>query len=172
MSVQSIINRLNATFNNNVKNLLNYCNSNINSIMNSKLSNVTKNNNIKHIVRLCDPTYDLNDLNDLNYDVKIYDWKFTDGDNPPSDIIDKWKELLKLNVGPILIHCMAGLGRAPSIAAIGLIELKIKPFDAIKLIRDKRPGSINSKQLSFIMNYKPTNKKSCIFSKIFSCQYY
>lgn len=131
-----------------------------------------KNNNIKHIVRLCDPTYDLNDLNDLNYDVKIYDWKFTDGDNPPSDIIDKWKELLKLNVGPILIHCMAGLGRAPSIAAIGLIELKIKPFDAIKLIRDKRPGSINSKQLSFIMNYKPTNKKSCIFSKIFSCQYY
>ena len=49
MSIQSIIDGLNVTFNNNVQNLLNYCNSNIKSIMNSNLSNINKNNNIKQI---------------------------------------------------------------------------------------------------------------------------
>ena len=69
MSVQSIINRLNATFNNNVKNLLNYCNSNINSIMNSKLSNVTKNNNIKQIYNYFNTNYN-NLKNKLILDIK------------------------------------------------------------------------------------------------------
>ena len=39
MSIQSIINELNVTFNNNVKKLLDYCNSQTKSIMNSKFKN-------------------------------------------------------------------------------------------------------------------------------------
>ena len=131
-------------------------------IFNSQL----KEHKIKHIVRLCDPTYD---EKDLCHDVKIHDCIFADGDRPHLDIIVKWLELLKLNDGPILIHCMAGLGRAPTILAIGLIELKMDPFKAVKLIRDERPGSINSNQLKFIIDYKPTNKRTSFFCKIFGC---
>ncbi len=126
--------------------------------------NQIKEYNIKHIVRLCDLTYD---ESDLNHEIKIFDWKFIDGNEPPSDIIEKWKILLKSNTGPILIHCMAGLGRAPTIVAIGLIELKMETYNAIQLIRDKRPGSINNKQLKFLINYKPTNKKNNIFLRLF-----
>jgi hypothetical protein len=49
MSIQSIINGLNVTFSNNVKTLLNYCNSSIKNIINSKLSIINKNKNIKQI---------------------------------------------------------------------------------------------------------------------------
>ncbi len=123
-----------------------------------------KEHKIKHIVRLCDPTYD---KKDLDHEVVIHDCKYADGDEPPSDVINKWIELIKSNKDPILIHCMAGLGRAPTIVAIGLIELKMDSYKAVQLIRDKRPGSINSKQLKFLINYKPINKKTSIFSKIF-----
>jgi protein tyrosine phosphatase type 4A len=120
---------------------------------------------IKHIVRLCDPTYDEKDLN-LDYEIKIHEWKFADGDIPSNEIIENWKKLLEKNE-PIVIHCLAGLGRAPTIVAIGLIENNTNPYDVIKIIRDKRPGSINSKQLNFLINYKPTNKKTSFLSKFF-----
>ena len=44
MSIQSIINGLNVKFNNDVQKLLNYCNSIIKSIRNSKMSIANKNN--------------------------------------------------------------------------------------------------------------------------------
>jgi hypothetical protein len=69
MSIQSIINGLTATFNNNVKNLLNYCNSRIKSIMNSKLSIAAKNNNIKQIQNYFNTTYN-NLKNKLILDIK------------------------------------------------------------------------------------------------------
>jgi hypothetical protein len=69
MSIQSIINGLNITFNNNVKNLLNYCNSTIKSIMNSKLSITNKNNNIKQIKNYFNTNYN-NLKNKLNLDIK------------------------------------------------------------------------------------------------------
>lgn len=49
MSIEFIINELNAAFNNNVKNLLNYCNSSIKSISNSKLRASIKKINIQKI---------------------------------------------------------------------------------------------------------------------------
>jgi protein tyrosine phosphatase type 4A len=126
--------------------------------------NQVKEHKIKHIVRLCDPSYD---KKYFNHDIEIHDWEFADGDKPPLDIIEKWKALLTSTKEPILIHCRAGLGRAPTIVAIGLIELKMETYKAIELIRNKRPGSINSKQLKFLINYKPTSKKTSIFSRLF-----
>jgi protein tyrosine phosphatase type 4A len=118
-----------------------------------------KEHKIKHIVRLCDPSYD-----EKVFDVIIHDWQFKDGDIPSQDIIDKWKNLIKTNE-PILVHCVAGLGRAPTLVAIALIELNITSYDAVRLIRQTRPGAINTKQLQFILGYKPT--KTSFFSKIF-----
>ena len=69
MSIQTTINELNITFNNNVQNLLNYCNSTIKSIMNSKLSINNKNNNIKQIKKYFNTTYN-NLKNKLNLDIK------------------------------------------------------------------------------------------------------
>lgn len=69
MSLQSVINSLILTFNNNVQNLLNYCNSNIKSIMNTKTNIVVKNNIIKQIQTYFNTTY--NALkNKLNVDIK------------------------------------------------------------------------------------------------------
>ena len=69
MSLQSIINALTVTFNNNVQNLLNYYNSNIKSIMNSRLTNTVKNNNIKQMQNYFNTTY--NTLkNKLSLDIK------------------------------------------------------------------------------------------------------
>ena len=66
MSIQSIIRALNIRFNNDVTNLLNYCNSNIKSIISSKLSSI---NNIKNIQNYFNTNYN-NLKNKLNSDIK------------------------------------------------------------------------------------------------------
>jgi hypothetical protein len=69
MSLQSIVNALTATFNKNVQNLLNYYNSNIKSILNSRLPIIVKNNNIKQLQNYFNTTY--NTLkNKLKIDIK------------------------------------------------------------------------------------------------------
>lgn len=57
-----------------------------------------------------------------------------------SQIIDEWFELLKIKFkekpdGCIAVHCVAGLGRAPVLVALALIELGMKYEDAVELIR-------------------------------------
>ena len=69
MSIQTIINGLNATFNKNVQILLKYCNSAIKSTMNSILSTANKNNNIKKIQNYFNRSYK-NLKNKLNLDIK------------------------------------------------------------------------------------------------------
>ncbi|CDW91614.1 protein tyrosine phosphatase [Stylonychia lemnae] len=52
------------------------------------------------------------------------------------------------------IHCLAGLGRAPVLVAIALIEFGMNPEQAINLIRSQRVGAINHSQAQFILKYK------------------
>ena len=52
------------------------------------------------------------------------------------------------------IHCAAGLGRAPVMVAIALVEHGMEPFDAIAFVRKKRRGAINARQLKYIEEYK------------------
>ncbi len=53
---------------------------------------------------------------------------------------------------------MAGLGRAPVLVALALIELGMKFEDAVELIRTRRRGAINANQLAFLASYKPKGK--------------
>jgi len=87
---------------------------------------------------------------------------FDDGDPPPSDLQGRWLDLVeacffgkgkgtekKLEKGErISVHCIAGLGRAPVLVAIALIEFAaMEPLHAVTVIRASRRGAINMKQL-------------------------
>jgi len=122
--------------------------------------------NVRNLVRACDPTYSVELLR--NADIAVHDLPFPDGGFPPHDIVDKWLSLLKsafkdLEQETIGVHCVAGLGRAPVLVAIALIESGMNPLQAVEYIRERRRGSINMKQLQWLKNYKPKkNKGPCI----------
>lgn len=126
----------------------------------------------KDVVRVCEPTYKTEKL-DLE-GIRVLDWQFDDGNPPPSKIVDEWFNLLKSRFKEepgccVAVHCVAGLGRAPVLVALALIESGLKYEDAVELIRKKRRGAINAKQLSFLEHYRPKSRlkdknghKSCV----------
>jgi protein tyrosine phosphatase type 4A len=72
------------------------------------------------------------------------------------------KSLREARPTTIAVHCVAGLGRAPVLVAIALIELGMAPLDAIEYIREKRRGAFNKPQIMFLDSYKrkPTANKN------------
>ncbi|KAL9546655.1 hypothetical protein MBANPS3_006556 [Mucor bainieri] len=60
----------------------------------------------------------------------------------------------------IAAHCVAGLGRAPVLVAIALIEEGMEPLDSIAFIRSLRKGSINNRQLKYLESYKRRKRSS------------
>jgi len=117
---------------------------------------------VKHVVRACEPTYSAQPLQDAG--ITVYDWKFPDGGAPPNEILKDWKQLVsdvfknKNTNETIGIHCVAGLGRAPVLVAIALIEHGMEASDAIEYIRQRRRGAINASQLRFLRSYKSSAK--------------
>lgn len=53
----------------------------------------------------------------------------------------------------IAVHCVAGLGRAPVLVALALIDLGLTSRDAVHLVRQKRRGAFNRGQLGFLDLY-------------------
>eukprot|EP00164_Ancoracysta_twista_P000806 GFYU01001062.1.p1 GENE.GFYU01001062.1~~GFYU01001062.1.p1 ORF type:complete len:158 (+),score=54.71 GFYU01001062.1:943-1416(+) len=121
-----------------------------------------KKHNVGTIVRVCDPTYETDGL--AAEGIKVEEMPFPDGDAPPAEVVSKWLELVEAHSKggqAIAVHCVAGLGRAPVLVAIALIEKKMDPLEAVTMIRSKRRGAINTKQLAFVEQYKPKGK-DCI----------
>lgn len=124
-----------------------------------------KKNDVKVVVRCCEPTYSIEPLTEEG--IKVVDCVFDDGAPPPKNIVKQWLDLVveTFHEQPhscIAVHCVAGLGRAPALVAIALIEHGMKYHAAVEFIRQKRRGAINRKQLEFLENYKPTMKpKKC-----------
>ncbi|NXC43178.1 TP4A2 phosphatase, partial [Penelope pileata] len=88
------------------------------------------------------------------------DWPFDDGAPPPNQIVDDWLNLLKTKFREesgccVAVHCVAGLGRAPVLVALALLECGMKYEDAVQFIRQKRRGAFNSKQLLYLEKYRP-----------------
>ena len=71
----------------------------------------------------------------------LQDWAFDDGMAPPPQIIDDWCNLLKTRFSEspgccVAVHCVAGLGRAPVLVALALMEAGMKCEDAVAFIRE------------------------------------
>jgi len=68
---------------------------------------------------------------------------------PDMDRIDSAVDFIHEKINndqAVMVHCAAGLGRAGTILACYFIKYKkFSAIDAIKKIRDERPGSIQSK---------------------------
>ncbi|XP_058253973.1 protein tyrosine phosphatase type IVA 3 isoform X2 [Hemibagrus wyckioides] len=90
------------------------------------------------VVRVCEVTYDKTPLEKDG--ITVMDWPFDDGAPPPTKIVDDWLSLLKHKFcedpgSCVAVHCVAGLGRAPVLVALALIESGMKYEDAIQFIR-------------------------------------
>ncbi|KAJ3069436.1 hypothetical protein HDU98_007480 [Podochytrium sp. JEL0797] len=123
-----------------------------------------KSRNVKCIVRVCEPTYEKAVVEQAG--IQVFDWAFSDGTCPPPDVILNFLKLCdekfsaKEDGGAIGIHCIAGLGRAPVLVAIALIESGMVPLEAIEYVRKQRRGAFNSIQLAYLAEtYKRQRKK-------------
>ncbi|XP_065744795.1 protein tyrosine phosphatase type IVA 1 isoform X2 [Phocoena phocoena] len=97
------------------------------------------------VVRVCEATYDTSLVEKEGIHVLI---------------VDDWLSLVKIKFREdpgccIAVHCVAGLGRAPVLVALALIEGGMKYEDAVQFIRQKRRGAFNSKQLLYLEKYRP-----------------
>jgi hypothetical protein len=97
MSIESIIRELNVTFNNNVKNLLNYCNSNIKSIINSRLSIQNKNIKIQQIQNYFNTNH-INLKKKLNLDIKA-------AREQAQALVQTQAPIINVNKNALLIGC-------------------------------------------------------------------
>ncbi|CAO3593302.1 unnamed protein product [Absidia cylindrospora] len=110
------------------------------------------------VVRCCQPTYPAHKLTEQG--IQVLDLPFKDGGIPPPHVIQEWLQLVESTTkrrqqqqhSTIAVHCVAGLGRAPVLVAIGLIEMGMKPLDAIEYIRSKRRGAFNKPQIMFLVS--------------------
>ena len=114
-----------------------------------------------------EPTYDKEEVEKAG--ISVHDFFFHDGASPPFELIARWLDLVnntfdtrrvKKDEKPcIAVHCVAGLGRAPVLVAIALIEYGIDAASAVTFIRDRRRGAINAVQLTYLESYKPIRQK-------------
>uniref|UniRef100_A0A2K5HTF1 protein-tyrosine-phosphatase n=1 Tax=Colobus angolensis palliatus TaxID=336983 RepID=A0A2K5HTF1_COLAP len=120
--------------------------------------NPTNKYGVMTLVRVCDATYDKAPVEKEG--IHVLDWPFDDGAPPLNQIVDDWLNLLKTKFCEepgcsVAVHCVAGLGRAPVLVALALIECGMKYEDAVQFIRQKRRGVFNSKQLLYLEKYRP-----------------
>lgn len=126
--------------------------------------------NVKHVVRVCpEHTYDTKELTQRGIDCHAF--PYADGSPPPDDVVDPWLALCATNLkdnnnfvkaeaekSTIAIHCVAGLGRAPVLVAIALIDQGMSTISAMEKIREQRRGAINKPQVDFLKAYEKSRK--------------
>mmetsp|Transcript_270 Transcript_270/g.419 ORF Transcript_270/g.419 Transcript_270/m.419 type:complete len:194 (-) Transcript_270:56-637(-) len=144
--------------------------------------NSCKKYNAKRMVRASDKTYSEGHFIDEGIGVNSLEFDEISG-QPPTDIVDDWLKIVSStfgirkrsfvslrkkkikdvpSIGPtIAIHCVTGLGRAPMLVAIALIENGMDMFDAVQLIREKRYGAISDKQIVLLNQYRCHRMKRC-----------
>lgn len=116
-----------------------------------------KKHNVSSVVRISEPRYDKTGFEEAG--VNVHEMVFEDGASPPQEVISRWLDLVESQSDScIAVHCVAGLGRAPVLVAIALIEYGMDPVAAVTFIRQRRRGAINAVQLKYLESYKPSRK--------------
>ena len=94
-------------------------------------------------------------------DLDWHHFSIIDGNVPNSEQVAEWRDLSKSlqrdigNFGGVLIHCLGGLGRTGTVAAMLLQDLGMTPDMAVTEIRKQRPGAIeNDLQEAFVQDYR------------------
>lgn len=126
-------------------------------------------NHVTDVVRVCEPTYLGGEL--ANAGIRLHEMAYEDGHSPPDDVLDRWLALVEERFvaggssggggerRTIAVHCVAGLGRAPVLVAIALMEFeRMDAVEAVMMIRSQRRGAINEKQLRYLEGYKCRRK--------------
>jgi protein tyrosine phosphatase type 4A len=118
---------------------------------------VLKGHGVTAIVRTCESTYSKEFFEENG--VLVHEIPFPDGDPPSDDVISEFlgvvDRVLAQREG-FAVQCVAGLGRAPVLAAIALMEREgMDAMDVIAFIRSKRKGAINARQVKFLETYRP-----------------
>lgn len=129
---------------------------------------------VTQLVRISEPTYDKEEVEKAG--ITLHEMCFDDGASPPQDIIDRWNDLVRGTFDTkkkkysgdggapppcIAIHCVAGLGRAPVMVAIALVEHGLESMQAVTFIRERRRGAINAVQLAYLESYNPKSAGKC-----------
>ena len=112
---------------------------------------------VKSIVTIREESLDENWINEMNYlHVLSDDMGVPSFDDLKSSVDYVHKRIQ--NKEPVLVHCLAGLGRTGTILACYLIKYeKMSAEDAIQHVREKRHGSIQSYvQEEMIFQYAKT----------------
>lgn len=116
---------------------------------------------VTDVVRVCEPTYQGAELKAAG--INLHEMEYPDGHSPPKEVIDQWLQLIDKTFYSstpsdsvcVAVHCVAGLGRAPVMVALALIEFaNMDPVEAVSLIRRHRRGAINEKQLLYLEEYR------------------
>lgn len=122
-----------------------------------------KRHHVTDIVRVCEPTYLGAELKTAG--MTLHEMAYDDGQSPSEDVLNKWLALVQERFfsenkssdasATIAVHCVAGLGRAPVLVAIALMEFEsMDAVEAVMMIRKNRRGAINEKQLQYLEGYK------------------
>lgn len=140
-----------------------------------------KKHNVTHVVRVCEPTY-IPGSEFSTAGICLHEMEYNDGTSPSKELILSWLGLVESTfytlasnapsaAAPcIAVHCVAGLGRAPVMVAIALVEFAgMDPVEAVSFLRSKRRGAINEKQLLYLSGYKKIYKKNDTPSTSCSC---
>eukprot|EP00811_Abedinium_folium_P009698 NODE_18964_length_866_cov_3.205683.p2 GENE.NODE_18964_length_866_cov_3.205683~~NODE_18964_length_866_cov_3.205683.p2 ORF type:complete len:164 (-),score=31.62 NODE_18964_length_866_cov_3.205683:244-735(-) len=122
---------------------------------------------VTDVVRTCESTYSHEPFETEG--IRVHEMVFPDGAAPPNDLVGRWRQLIgeryksKSNPGLVAVHCVAGLGRAPVMAAVALIEMTgVDPMDAVEKIREQQKGALNMMQLQYLQSYKRTKACGCV----------
>ena len=87
--------------------------------------------NVGNWVRCCEnASYSEKAVTDRG--IAVHWWSFPDGEAPPKPLIEQWLDLCFSDDRAVAVHCVAGLGRAPLLVAIALIEAGLDAsFDGV-----------------------------------------
>ncbi|KAJ1930390.1 hypothetical protein IWQ60_000327 [Tieghemiomyces parasiticus] len=143
---------------------------------------------VTDVVKVCDASYDHEVLERQFIQVHTLNYP-DDGGRPPTPaVVETWLNLVRRRASQaeamghhfppdapyrqtIAIHCVAGLGRAPLLVALALVDVGMTPMEAVKLVQRKRRGALYNHHVDYVVQFarqrqlELTREASCQWSK-------